>query len=108
MTRRAFFAALLAPFLARLAKWLPKPAPAHGYTVGPVTSLSTAGFAGEGLRLHDQFTIAGYYATNPRTLQPTALLRTFVVTAVDERRREITFWPAAIERGPYRNVSRAA
>ena len=103
LTRRAFFAALLAPFLARFAKWLPKPsAPAP-------SSPTTIGFsAGQVLRLGDQFTIAGYYAVNPRTLEPTAVLKRFVVAAVDTKRRQISFVPAAIERGQYQNVARAA
>lgn len=105
MTRRAFFAALFAPFLARLAKWLPKPAPAAP-TVTSATTLTIS--EGQLFRLGEVFTIEGYFSVNPLTRKPTSELKRFVVAAVDTQRRQISFVPAAIESGQYQNVARAA
>ena len=105
LTRRAFFAALLAPFLARLAKWLPRPAVA---APPAPTSPTTIALDGQLLRIGDSFTIQGYYAAHPVTGRSTGKLKEFVVAAVDERRRSISFVPAAITSGQYQNVHKAA
>lgn len=107
LTRRAFFAALCAPFLARLAKWLPKPAaaPAVDWYESKTVLTHTAGHE---LRLGEAFTIEGYFSVHPLTRKPTGELKRFVVAAVDAKRREISFVPAAITDGQYQNVHKAA
>ncbi len=88
MTRRAFFATLLAPFVAR---FLPRPE-LPCYLFNP--HVDPHGMWAQGSCR--AFNIAGVYEVNPVSLRSTGLLK--------------VFWGpppfyAAIESGPYRNVS---
>lgn len=109
LTRRAFFAALFAPFLARFAKLLPEPRPALG-RVRDVVGLSTLTITGGSteLRLGDVFTISGTSSYNPMRGSETGIAQRFIVTAVaasGRRGRTLEVWPAMILRGPYQTIA---
>ena len=97
LTRRQFFAALLAPFLVRFARWF-RPAPASTTLTAAApsspTTIAVAGGMSDTLVCGDVFVIDGWHQVNPRTGEPTGRRQTFRVTAVNSR-REVFFEPAA-------------